>query len=197
MQKRFLSLCAFFALSPLAYADTLFGVYAQADYWQANKGQYALSASVEHGVPLVPNVRVRTLKSVSDSAVAINRTEAIGYYEILDNVVSLDVGVGAGVSNGKESKYYFDSKLPLVYVAASTKLPKDLTLQAEMTHSIVFNNFSLSDVQAQLGYKINKTLIDADVHAGYRAIMVKQAGDSKIQVAQDFAGPYVGAQLHF
>lgn len=122
--------------APLVQADTLFGVYAGASMWQPSlegsigqsdngfdfSGEFnggdsdslSLYVAVEHFVPLIPNVLVRTTPinwtGSSDSASGslgglvtidgevdaefdVDMQEATLYYELLDNWASIDLGL--------------------------------------------------------------------------------------------------------
>lgn len=123
-----------------ARADTLFGVYAGAGTWQqsfsggvasggeevdveddldiGNDTNNVLYLAVEHGVPVLPNLRLNysdvagdgrnlltrtvefngqvfTIAEQVASEVDLTQTDLVAYYEILDNTLSLDAGIAA------------------------------------------------------------------------------------------------------
>lgn len=218
-------------LAPSAYADTLYGLYADVNYWHTQNelsqsqlkeviksgnykdGQIMLSASLEHGVPLIPNARIRHTTLNADNS-KLSSTDAIAYYELLDNVVSLDVGLGAKRLNGNFDNASADvsKTLPMAYASAGAKLPfTGLSAKAEVgvAHD---SKYKATDAQAELKYDfIDKALIDVGVKAGYRLLTI-EADDvlhdakSKVGLNKDtqpkdykseFKGPYVGVEVHF
>ena len=125
-------------ISHIAQADTLFGIYAGAGTWQqefggdVNSGFADVSVendlglddddgnifyvAVEHGVPVLPNVRAQlftidvegdnvlsraiefngqtfTVADLVSTEIELTQSDAVFYYEVLDNVVSLDLGL--------------------------------------------------------------------------------------------------------
>lgn len=217
-----------------AHADTLYGLYADANYWHTSadvtdngvkqnyddQGNYMLSASLEHGVPLIPNVRVRHADinhsqstAIAKDEVAFTSTDAIAYYEILDNVVSVDLGLGAKRISG-DVKYTggktldLNKTLPMAYASVGAKLPfTGLSAKAELGVG-VGTNVKATDAQAELKYDFVKTAaVDLGIKGGYRILSldydemdVKYLGTvfgKQVPYKADFKGPYVGLEVHF
>lgn len=177
---------ALVALLPLsAIADTIFGFKVGAGTWNHDpsgnvtvsgaggigtsadlKNDLALSDddeayayfSLEHPVPLVPNIKIvktaltssgsgnvttsfdynGTTYNISDpvtTTLQLDQTDFILYYEVLDNVVSLDVGLNAKYVDGKATvngdTITFDGYVPMLYAAVELVLPADLTVGVE------------------------------------------------------------------
>ncbi len=220
-------------MTSTAHADTLYGLYADANYWQTNiqdkidgidrdykdKGQTMFSASLEHPIPLVPNVRLRhtslngTLESNSNNEIKATTTDAIAYYELLDNVVSVDVGLGAkriegDITQSGESRLNLNKTLPMAYVSAGAKLPfTGLSAKAEVGVG-VGTNVKSTDAQAEIKYNfVDTPLADVGLKAGYRVLTVDydetkiqylgSVFGSQIPYKADFKGPYVGLEFHF
>lgn len=123
-------------LSPVLSADTIFGLYAGASLWQpdvdgtvgqsdngfdfsgdfsgGDSDSMSLYVAVEHFVPLIPNLMVRTtpvnwagrsdsasgtlgglitLEGEVDAELDVDMQDATLYYEILDNWASVDLGL--------------------------------------------------------------------------------------------------------
>ncbi len=212
-----------------AHADTLYGVYADANYWYADanvgahgnkktdykdKGQLMLSANVEHGVPMVPNVYashtpLKTEKDFSTGKheIDLTSTDLVAYYEVLDNVVSVDVGLGAKVLQG-EGKFTsiagkklggksLDETLPMAYGSVGAKLP--LTgLSAKVKAGYAKgSDVEATDAQAEVKYDfVDNIVVDLGAKAGYRVSKVKY--DKKdVKLDSEFKGPYVGLEAHF
>ncbi len=187
-----------------AQADTLLGLYAGADgivnTGETNKisadneivGSYYLA--FEHPVPFLPNAKLRYTK-LDQSGSNADFLDAIGYFELLDNVVSLDVGLGAKRFNADAAN--IDKTIPAVYASAGGKLPfTGLSAKAEVFVG-KSNDADFSDLNAEIKYNFIENLaIDLGLKAGYRIMMVNvddsgTSNDIKVQ------GPYLGLEAHF
>lgn len=217
-------------LSGLAQADVI-GVKGDLNYWaydgQANmaaqtaasdqdlerKGAAQLSLAIEHPVPLIPNAKIRyvNLKTQTENEVAgqpvydinMDHADFILYYEILDNIVNADVGVGATTLNGHVttlalSKTDIDKTVPVIYATAGAKLPfTGLSAKGEVLYSN-FNDAKITDAQAELQYNfIDNLLVDVGLKAGYRILDIKLDDYEKNDLKFNFKGPYIGLDIHF
>ena len=217
-------------LSGLAQADVI-GVKGDLSYWaydgQANmaaqtaasdqdlerKGAAQLSLAIEHPVPLIPNAKIRyvNLKTQTENEVAgqpvydinMDHADFILYYEILDNIVNADVGVGATTLNGHVttlalSKTDIDKTVPVIYATAGAKLPfTGLSAKGEVLYSN-FNDAKITDAQAELQYNfIDNLLVDVGLKAGYRILDIKLNDYEKNDLKFNFKGPYIGLDIHF
>ena len=217
-------------LSGLAQADVI-GVKGDLSYWaydgQANmaaqtaasdqdlerKGAAQLSLAIEHPVPLIPNAKIRyvNLKTRTENEVAgqpvydinMDHADFILYYEILDNIVNADVGVGATTLNGHVttlalSKTDIDKTVPVIYATAGAKLPfTGLSAKGEVLYSN-FNDAKITDAQAELQYNfIDNLLVDVGLKAGYRILDIKLDDYEKNDLKFNFKGPYIGLDIHF
>lgn len=217
-------------LSGLAQADVI-GVKGDLSYWaydgQANmaaqtaasdqdlerKGAAQLSLAIEHPVPLIPNAKIRyvNLKTQTENEVAgqpvydinMDHADFILYYEILDNIVNADVGVGATTLNGHVttlalSKTDIDKTVPVIYATAGAKLPfTGLSAKGEVLYSN-FNDAKITDAQAELQYNfIDNLLVDVGLKAGYRILDIKLNEYEKNDLKFNFKGPYIGLDIHF
>ena len=217
-------------LSGLAQADVI-GVKGDLSYWaydgQANmaaqtaasdqdlerKGAAQLSLAIEHPVPLIPNAKIRSvnLKTQTENEVAgqpvydinMDHADFILYYEILDNIVNADVGVGATTLNGHVTtlalrKTDIDKTVPVIYATAGAKLPfTGLSAKGEVLYSN-FNDAKITDAQAELQYNfIDNLLVDVGLKAGYRILDIKLDDYEKNDLKFNFKGPYIGLDIHF
>lgn len=233
--------------SSAAHADMI-GIYASADNWQytgdatvaqtgtptekfsfKKQNQANLAVSIEHPIPLIPNVRARynqlqgadTLNSLIfkfgnqayvgnvNLDMQLDNTDLILYYEILDNIVSVDVGLGAKRLNGHvtatgngvlntTSSVNFDETLPMVYASVGGSLPfTGLSAKAEVM-GIKYQDSSLTDAQAEIKYDfIDNLAVDLGVKAGYRQMVMKLKDVEKTDADTTFKGPYIGLEIHF
>lgn len=220
-----------------ANADTLYGLYTDVNYWHTNNqhtttnfsqshkttskdnGQVMLSASLEHGIPLIPNAKIRHSTLDGKANQKLSNSDAIAYYEVLDNVVSLDIGLGAKrlkgdiENNAGDYNAHLSKTLPMVYASAGAKLPfTGLSAKAEL--GIAHNSkIKANDAQAELKYNfVDNALVDIGIKAGYRILTIKNDDiwhDAKTKTGldknskpttehkSDFKGPYVGVEMHF
>lgn len=159
-----------------------------------------LSAHFEHGIPLLPNIWVRLNTIKYDNTQALNNNVNIGsasfntaspvnysfdfshtdaalYYEILDNWVTLDIGLGAKnmefeyeLRQGSEVYTYEEAgTVPMLYGKAALELPLtgwQITAQAM---SLSFEDDRIDDINVELGYNVNSFF---QIALGYRQIMI-------------------------
>src|SRR6056297_2908400 len=189
-----------------AQADSLFGLYLGAGKWeQSFSGEVASGpievdvetdldlgddrnnlfyAAFEHGVPLLPNVRVHYLDVTSSGTETLSRSiefngevfsfsevvaseveftqkDAVLYYQLLDNVLSLDLGIGARWLDGHAEiasstdvgRVDFDEVGPMLYGRARVDLPfTGLWVGAELM-GVAYDGDDLLDANAQIGWE--------------------------------------------
>ncbi|ATZ65911.1 MULTISPECIES: TIGR04219 family outer membrane beta-barrel protein [Acinetobacter] len=183
------------------------------EYDLERKGSAQISLAFEHPIPLLPNAKIRyvNLKSQTEKEVAgqpiydldIDHTDFILYYEILDNIVDADVGLGATTLNGhvktlSASNTDIDKTVPVIYGSAGVKLPfTGLSAKGELLYSN-FNDTKITDALAELQYNfIDNLLVDVGLKAGYRILDIKLDDYKKNDLKFDFKGPYIGINIHF
>ena len=188
-------------VSVSAHADTLLGLYAGADglvntgesnHISADNefvGSYYLA--FEHPVPFLPNAKLRYTK-LDQSGSNADFLDAIGYFEVLDNIVSLDVGLGAKRVNAN-----IDKTIPALYASAGGKLPfTGLSAKAEVFVGKGIDA-DFTDANAEVKYNFIESLaIDLGLKAGYRIMMVN-IDDSGVSSDIKVQGPYLGLEAHF
>ncbi|MFU9047264.1 TIGR04219 family outer membrane beta-barrel protein [Acinetobacter tibetensis] len=178
-----------------------------------NEGAVQFSVALEHPVPIIPNAKIRyvNLDSQTESsvvgqpnyAVNLDHADFILYYEILDNVVDLDIGAGATTLNGDITNFAgqrtnIDETYPIIYGTVGGKLPfTGLSAKAELTYSN-FDDAQLTDALAEIQYNfIDNMLVDVGVKAGYRIFTVDLDDYNRNDIKLDFKGPYIGLDAHF
>lgn len=182
-------------------------------------------AVLEHPFPLIPNIKIQKtdlqitetnspgnnflfdgdsylntdkITSTSD----LSHTDATVYYEILDNWISIDLGITARrftdgfelyTDEGKKSSLDIDSTIPLLYVAAKVELPlTGLYVDAEL-NGIGYGDTSLTDYKISLGYE---TDLGLGIEAGVRNIELDyDDGDEEADLSID--GAFIGVFYHF
>ena len=230
-----------------AHADTILGVYADVDYWQYDgkadvaqtgkkksnfvfdeKNQASLSVSLEHPVPILPNIRLRhtTLQGNDTKKVAVlefanvvfaqdvnldidlTSTDLVLYYEVLDNIVSADIGIATKLIDGdivakevnglNKKTVSIKEAIPMAYLSTKAKLPlTGLSLKADIA-GVSYSGSSLSDIQAEIQYNfIDNMAVDIGVKAGYRQITADLEDIENTDANIEFKGPYLGLEMHF
>ncbi|MFU8814883.1 MAG: TIGR04219 family outer membrane beta-barrel protein [Pseudomonadales bacterium] len=231
-----------------ARADTLFGVYAGAGAWAPNPSGNASSGGsevdlerdlnlgkkrnnlaylrLEHGVPILPNLRLNYTDVLTDgrntlgrsiefndrqfliaeqvsSKIDLTQIDAVAYYEVLDNIVSLDLGLTARWFDGEVeiasesdvARAEFTGVLPLLYARGELKLPfTGLWLGAEM-QGIGYSGNRLLDGSAQFGWR---SAFGLGAEVGWRMFELRLDDFDDIDSARmEFKGPYLALNYHF
>ena len=177
-------------------------------------GAVQFSVSSEHPIPLIPNAKIKyvNVDSSSESTSAytadieLSHTDYILYYEVLDNIVSADIGIGAANLSGDVQHrnatavfhYDLDDYLPVVYAQAGVKLPfTGLSARAEAIYG-GFDDTTLSDFQAELQYNfIENLVVNLGAKVGYRQMIVEDEHEQSPDLKMKFKGPYIGLDVHF
>lgn len=184
-------------------------------------------AVFEHPVPVLPNIRVQQtdldlsangngpflfsgtpyVGSVN-SSINLSHTDFTLYYEILDNWVSLDVGLTAryisdgevqitstqvGPTFGQTESFDADGVLPLLYLSARIDLPLTGLYVGADINGLGVNDDSIIDYRVNLGYE---STIGLGVEAGFRSFELDyDDSDDKVDLTID--GAYAGIFYHF
>ena len=167
----------------------------------ATESGYQLGAYLEHPIPLVPNIRLDYTSDVtfsgSNNNVALKQMDITPYYEILDNIVDLDIGITAKTISGKTkgtTEETFNAVIPMGYVAAAVMLPgTGLSVDGSVKY-IALNSDSLTDARVKASWDIVAGL---QVHAGYRYESLKLDKRFDITTNATFKGPFVGLGYKF
>ncbi len=188
-------------------------------FWDKESQGYFF-ATVEHFVPLVPNVRLmhtkvdhagsgtaaftfdgKTFSGNVSNEVSIETNDLIAYYEILDNVVSLDIGLNIRslsvdyniVSASESAADSFSATFPMLYALVGTSPLPGLIISGEMSY-IAFSGSSMSDITAKIAYT---TSFLVGVEAGYRKQNITLDDTSGNDAELTFDGIFAGAYLKF
>lgn len=188
------------------HADTLYGLYTDLNRWNTditsdvaselgNEDQLMFSVSVEHGVSVLPNIKAKyTDLTLPEQELAeelsAHTTDVIAYYEILDNIVSADLGVG---TKNLKAEDFIDKTTPIVYASVGAKIPSTgLSTKAEISLA-KRKNTEVKDTQAEIKYNfVDTTAMDFGAKIGYRVV---EARFRKKEI--EFKGPYLGMEVHF
>ena len=183
----------------------------------------------EHPVPLLPNIRVQHSEMqwagnalvtagtnlngnpfASDQQVDVSldltHTDVTLYYEVLDNVVDLDIGITARAFDGQASligpnqqeSIDLDALGPLLYGQAGVDIPLTGFSAHVIANWINVDEFRLIDWAAQIAYEFDLfPAMDAGVILGFRSMLVELDDLDDLQSDATFEGYYLALQLHF
>lgn len=179
--------------------------------------------ALEHPIPVLPNIRLGSTGMEVKETSTISRTfnyegetynqgrevrsdidlshiDATLYYEILDNFISLDVGLTARKFDGEATIAYtdgtqsetadIDGTLPLLYANARVDLPflPGLYAAGEL-HGISYSGNSLIDTKLGIGYEI---LGIVGLELGLRSFELDLEGDDDEEFNMTIDGAFIG-----
>ncbi len=195
------------------------------DLFWGKENQNYFFATLEHPVPILPNVRLMKTKldhggsgtltrnivingqtyTVSEnitSDASIDQLDMTLYWEILDNVVSLDLGLNAkqvkldytvtGSTSGTTSDS-FNQTIPMIYgMVGASPLP-DLLIAVEGSY-VTYSGTTVSDFTAKVSYT---TSFFVGFEAGYRSQKFQLDDVAGTTTNIDFKGPFAGLYVKF
>lgn len=191
------------------------------DLFWSEESQGYLYATLEHPVPLLPNVRLMytnldhsgsgtasfNFEGISYSGTvanefAIEQTDLLLYYEVLDNVVSLDLGLNVRVldisytirdNTGTSSSGSVSGPVPMIYGLVGGSPWPGVLLSAEGNY-MTLSGSTISDFNAKISYT---TDFFVGFEAGYRTQTIELDDVDDTTANLDFKGPFIGAYLKF
>ena len=188
-------------------------------FW-GDESQGYFFATLEHPVPILPNVRLLYTKldqsgsgdtsfvfdgkpfgpTTVSNDFKIETTDLIAYYEVLDNVVSLDLGLNIRnlkadytIVNGSTVTDTFDETVPMLYALVGGSPLPDLIISGELSY-LAYSGSTISDFTAKVAYTTN---FFVGFEAGYRQQKFEFDDVSGTNAKLDFSGVFAGAYLKF
>ncbi len=182
-----------------------------------DKGVGQFAVSFEHPIPLIPNARIRYTgieaeTEKQDSAnnpvyeINLDNTDFILYYEILDLIVSADIGIAAKNLDGDvvynnataSSKLDISETAAMLYGAVGADLPfTGLSVRGEVL-TTSYGDIQITDALAEIKYDfIDGLLLDVGAKVGYRVLDIQLDDQDDIDTDFNFNGPYFGLEMHF
>ncbi len=198
---------------------------AKQDLFWSEESQGYFFLTFEHPVPFVPNVRLSATKLEHGGAGTLTRTITIGgvdypvseyitnsfkldqkdlllYWEILDNVVSFDLGLNVKLADlsytvtgdtvGTNSDSY-KATIPMIYGLLGVSPIPDLIISVEGSY-ITYSGTTVSDMMARIAYT---TPYFVGVEAGYRSQTYQFTNIAGFDGNLDFKGPFAGVYVKF
>ena len=131
------------------------------------------------------------------------QSDAIFYYEVLDNFLTLDVGVAisaleaaAEVSAAfRSERVEFDEIVPMLYGQARVDLPFSGGWAAVQVQGVGYDGSDLIEYNAHLGWESD---VGLGIEAGWRAVHLGLDAFDEFDGADiDITGPYAALNFHF
>lgn len=167
---------------------------------------YQVGLYLEHPVPLLPNIRLdltpESSFTGSDGAagvneVSFNQTDITPYYEVLDNVVDLDIGITFKVVEVKIEgavNQEFSEVIPMGYLSAGIDLVgTGLRIAGDVKYT-EYKGDSLGDSRIKAVWNINKLF---QAQAGYRYETLKINNRFDVNSNIIIEGPFIGLGATF
>lgn len=216
MKKALVALCL---SASVASAATILGFGVEADYYTPKasgdfnykststtfsnnqESAYQFGAYMEHPVPLLPNLRIDYTPESSftggTNTVSFNQTDITPYYEILDNIVDIDIGITCKILDGNVKGVVnenFRQAIPMGYLNAAVMFPGlPLSLSGNVKY-IGHDGDSFTDARIKAMWNIAAGI---QAQAGYRYESMKIDNRFDITADATFKGPFVGFGFTF
>lgn len=178
---------------------------------------------IEHPIPIIPNIRLGTtslklggtgtgtfnyngqsFNNTITSNLDLSHTELGLYYEVIDTVIDLDLGLNFKFFNGSinisdslgtNTSTKFDHTVPMLYGALTIPITGTGFKLAGDISTISYNNDTFTDYLVRVRYETDFML---GVELGYRSIHIDYQDTGANEYAKlDMKGPYLMAHLSF
>jgi len=192
--------------------------------------------ALEHPIPIIPNIRLANTELTTSGSADVNRTFVLDeqtfvagdtqsdmdlshtdvtlYYEILDNWVSLDLGLTGRMMDGSariegtvrdgfgneapgEESVDLDGTIPMVYTRAQFELPFSGWYLGGALNYISKSGDKFTDLDMMIGYMFENVVLDVGVEVGYRQFKVNVEDDEDLSADINFDGIHAAVMLHF
>lgn len=194
-----------------------------ADLGLASEQEGYFYVAIEHPVPLLPNIKIQktglsstgngtttasfgfggqTYSGATTSSVQLDQTDYVLYWEILDNIVSLDIGINAKHVDGRVKvddgvnpvDVAFDGYVPMAYAAVEFSFPgTGMSLAAELS-ALKLGDSEITDLTAKINYELATTL---GLEFGVRTQDIKLSAMDSVNSSLKFEGFFAGLYLDF
>lgn len=163
---------------------------------------YQIGAYLEHPVPILPNLRLDYTSDITfsgaSSEVSLSQMDITPYYEILDNIVDIDIGITAKVLKGTSkigtTEESFNAVIPMGYLGAAVMIPGlPISFAANVKH-IDYQGDSLTDARIKAVWKIAGGVA---AQVGYRYESLKLDDRFDITTDATFKGAFAGLGFTF
>jgi outer membrane protein len=183
--------------------------------------------ALEHPLPMIPNLMLRKTSldlqgdafdgnyyfngdNTTYSNITLNQTDAIFYYELLDNgLTSLDLGINLRKADGEYNVFAasnnnlletttFSGYIPMLYAEGELGIiTTGLSVYGDF-NAISVGDHSMRDFQAGIAYRlIDSIAVDVSARLGYRRVKVELDNLDGISSNLDVKGITAGIRVHF
>ncbi len=189
----------------------------------------SLLAAVEHPIPLIPNFQLRTtpvswtgssdmatgtllgtitLSGEVDAEFDLTALDGTAYYEVLDNWISIDLGVTArridgfievvSPAAGLSDRVNIDQVLPMAYAHVRFDLPFTGLSIGARGNAIAFSGNNLTDIEAYVQLEFDVIpLLDIGIQGGYRRLGLEIEDIDDFESDAALGGAYIALTGHF
>lgn len=193
-------------------------------------------AALEHPIPVIPNIRIAhtgltldgqaivsrefsideyTFNADADTATELDltHTDFTLYYELLDNWVTMDVGITARQLDGyakvdgtvttedgdeqRSETVDLNATVPMLYGRAQFDLPLTGFHAGGAINIISYEENKFSDIDIYVGYSLENIALDMGVDVGYRKMNVQVEDNDNLTADVAVDGIYGALTLHF
>lgn len=212
--KKTLATVIMLATSMSAHADFLLGGDLEVNAWKPSVQldgtdvdsistiSYIGEASLEHGIPLIPNAKLNGTY-LSEGDLTYTKVDAILYYEILDNdLVSLDLGAGLSSVEFEGQRSDFNigdvsGALPTAYLQAEIGVPTTPLFVYAKGYASGDGDSVVTDLSAGLQYSIGLVALDLELQAGYKMQELDFEDFDGATSKVDMSGAFAGVNIDF
>jgi len=189
------------------------------------KTSASVFAALEHPIPLVPNIKLSMTDYADETSLVFSQTKSFNgvnyaagsavntkvdlnftdftlYYEVLDNWLSLDLGLTVRqldgevtlASSNETSTIDIDGAYPMGYVKAEIELPLTGFFVGGEAYALSFEDKGrTTDISLYAGYEAEAGL---GITAGYRQINFNFDDLNNLNSDIDITGPYLSLYFH-
>lgn len=196
----------------------------ESDLGLDDESQIRAYVQIEHAIPLVPSARLEynemqteargrvttTFDGVNftgdvDSDFDLSHTDLVFYWELLDNVVSLDIGgrikyvegelvIRDRTGSGQVSRTDIEEAIPMLYTNIGFDLPvTGLGVRANLAGISGFGDNRIIDANADVHYDLDHFGFEL----GWRHMAFKLDDQGDIDADIRVSGPFLGVNVHF
>ncbi len=178
-----------------------------------------LSISLEHPVPMLPNVRYQTVDLNSSSRTTtsgniqfngssytgtINSTldlshqEIVLYYEMLDNWINIDLGLDLKMFDGEvginNNRIAIDETVPMLYLSARVDLPFTGFYVGANLQQLSLGDNSAEDTTLLIGYESSSGL---GIEGGFKTFTLDLNDVGDLDTNLEYDGLFLNGYFHF
>ncbi len=178
----------------------------------------SLTISLEHPVPLLPNVKysgydLNTSSSANvgsidfngqtytgniNSTLDLSHNEIVLYYELLDNWINLDLGLDLKMFDGRaainDNSITVDETVPMLYLAARFDLPLTGFYVGANIQQLSIGDNSAEDSTLMVGYE---SKVGLGIEGGIKTFTLELEDANDLNTNLEYDGLYLNGYFHF